>query len=64
MQAWLKNGWGKYVESIVRDASPDIFDRSSMKRLIDGQRKGYANSARLYALTMFELWRREYQVSL
>jgi hypothetical protein len=32
--------------------------------LVVEQRKGYANSQRLFALMMFELWRREYKVVL
>ena len=33
-------------------------------QLIEAQRRGLANEQRLFALTMFELWRREYRVSI
>jgi asparagine synthase (glutamine-hydrolysing) len=44
---------------------PDcLFDRGTTGRLLAGQARGRANSERLFALVLFELWRREYQVSL
>jgi asparagine synthase (glutamine-hydrolysing) len=52
------------VESILRDADPLLFDRRVIGGLIALQRKGYANTQRLFALTMFELWRRQYRVTV
>jgi asparagine synthase (glutamine-hydrolysing) len=40
------------------------FDRKFVRSLIDGQAKGRGNSERLFSLVLFELWRKEYRVSL
>ncbi len=64
MNTWLKKGpfrdlfWGVLLESQT------LFDRRTVKRLLDGQDKGYGNGERLFALVQFELWRREYGVGL
>lgn len=64
LTAWFKEEWGVYMESVLRDADPRLFDCRVIGDLITGQRKGYANTQRLFALVMFELWRREYQISM
>ena len=46
------------------EADPAIFDKKVMASLIKGQRCGLANTNRIFALTMFELWRREYGITL
>lgn len=61
---WFKGDWGHYIESVLTEADPHFFDRAVMQSLIAGQRRGYANTQRLFALTMFELWRRHYQVTI
>jgi asparagine synthase (glutamine-hydrolysing) len=62
--SWFKGEWGATIESILRDADPALFDRKVMDDLIAGQRRGLSNTQRLYALTMFELWRRTYAVTV
>ncbi|MGB0383221.1 MAG: asparagine synthase (glutamine-hydrolyzing) [Ardenticatenaceae bacterium] len=64
LQSWFKGEWGRYIESVLSETDPGLFDQQVIQSLIAGQNKGYANSQRLFALTMFELWRREYQVAL
>lgn len=64
LASWFKRGWGDYVEEVLMDADPLLFSRSMIRGLLQGQKRGYANANRLFALTMFELWRREYRVSL
>ena len=64
LASWFKGEWGAYIEAVLCDADSDLFDRGVIKRLIQGQRRGYANAERLFALTMFELWRRQYRVAL
>jgi asparagine synthase (glutamine-hydrolysing) len=44
------------------DPASDIFDRRMVQSLLDGQRRGLNNTQRLFALMMFELWRREYGI--
>jgi len=62
--SWFKGEWGATIESILNDADPALFDRNVMADLIAGQRRGLSNTHRLYALTMFELWRRTYAVTV
>jgi len=64
LRNWFKGDWGGYIEEVLRDAYRDIFDLKIVKTLINGQKRGFNNSERLFALTMFELWRRAYKVSL
>lgn len=61
---WLRGEWGTFVEDVLSEADPAIFDRRVIADLLDGQRRGYANTGRLFALTFFELWRREYRVTV
>jgi asparagine synthase (glutamine-hydrolysing) len=64
LAAWFKGEWGAFMTEILMEADPTIFDKRVVKGLIWGQRVGFANANRLFALSMFELWRREYGVSL
>ncbi len=61
---WLKGGrWRDFFHDVLLDGAC-IFDRAMVKRLLHGQDVGRSNGERLFGLVMFELWRREYQVSL
>jgi asparagine synthase (glutamine-hydrolysing) len=60
---WLEGEWGTYMKSILLD-SEAWADRKIVTKLFAGQASGFANTQRLFALTMLELWRREYCVSL
>ena len=64
LDAWFKNGWGRFMEDVLRGSDPRVFNRPVLEELIAGQHRGRANTGRLFALTMFELWRREYGVDL
>ena len=64
LSAWFNGEWGAFIESVLSEADKSLFDRSMIQKLIAGQRRGYSNINRLFALTMVELWRREYKVSL
>jgi len=61
---WFRGTLGRLVESVLRDAPKEIFDARVIDRLLKGQRLGLRNGPRLFALTMFELWRREYGATL
>jgi asparagine synthase (glutamine-hydrolysing) len=63
LHAWFKNEWGNYMTSVLAGADTGLFDQVTIQNLIAGQHRGRANTARLFALTMFELWRREYRIS-
>ncbi len=64
LSSWFKGAWGDYMEGVLRGADDTVFDRKAIEDLVAGQRRGFSNTHRLYALTMFELWRRTYSVSL
>ncbi|MCG2660374.1 MAG: asparagine synthase (glutamine-hydrolyzing) [Kiritimatiellae bacterium] len=64
LQAWFKGEWGRYMENVLTEADPNMFDPHAIKDLLAGQRRGRSNTSRLFALTIFELWRREYRVNV
>ncbi|MBC8373444.1 MAG: asparagine synthase (glutamine-hydrolyzing) [Planctomycetes bacterium] len=64
LQEWFKGKWGEYCREVLGDADGDLFDRDTINTLITDQRRGRFNTQRLFALTIFELWRRRYDVSI
>jgi asparagine synthase (glutamine-hydrolysing) len=62
LRAWLKGEWGEFIEDVLTSGPEDLFDRRVVRQLLAGQRKGRTNMHRLFALTMVELWRREYGI--
>jgi asparagine synthase (glutamine-hydrolysing) len=64
LRSWFKGEWGRYLESVLVGADPGLFDRGMIQRLITAQRRGYSNTQRLFALALFELWRRQYRVTV
>jgi asparagine synthase (glutamine-hydrolysing) len=63
LEKWFRGNWGTFMCEVVRESDPAFFDRDAINSLIAAQEKGLVNSHRIFALTMFELWRREYRVS-
>jgi asparagine synthase (glutamine-hydrolysing) len=61
---WLRGDMGHFVDSVLADADTRLFSRPQIARLQASQRRGLANGKRLFALAMFELWRREYRVAV
>ena len=64
LHAWFADAWGGPMREILREADPALFDRQVIEGLIAGQERGYRNAHRLFALVIFELWRRAYAVRL
>jgi asparagine synthase (glutamine-hydrolysing) len=64
LHAWFKGEWGTYLESVLTQAPPELYEPSVIRSLIVGQRRGGRNAQRLYSLAMLELWRREYNVQI
>ena len=60
---WLKGGafWVLFNE-VLRDPECS-FDASTVDGLLSGQEGGRSNGDRLFALVLFELWRREYNIT-
>jgi asparagine synthase (glutamine-hydrolysing) len=60
---WLKGGaFGLLFNEVLRDPQCS-FDADTVDSLLRGQAKGRSNGERLFALVLFELWRREYEVT-
>jgi len=64
LDAWFKGEWGTFIGDVLTDAKQELLDRGAVNSLLTGQQRGLANMHRLFALAMFELWRREYAVSI
>jgi len=64
LQDWFKGKWGEYCCEVLREADGDLFDRATVDELIADQQRGRFNTQRIFALTVFELWRRRYDVSI
>ncbi len=61
LASWLQSGpWQQFFRDVLLGTDNPFFSRRVLAQLLDGQAKGRANSERLFALVMFELWRREY----
>lgn len=64
LAAWLRKGpWRDHVREVLLDPQC-LFERRAVERLLQGQDRGRHNHERLFGLTLFELWRREYQMAL
>jgi asparagine synthase (glutamine-hydrolysing) len=64
LASWLKGGAFRELFEEVLSAPDLAFDRRTVRGLLRGQDRGRGNGERLFALVLFELWRREYRVSL
>ena len=60
---WFKGDWGRFMEDVLTGPDATLFDRQVIRQLLTGQRVGFFNTQRLFALTMIELWRREYRIN-
>jgi asparagine synthase (glutamine-hydrolysing) len=57
---WLKSGpFRELFFGVLTDPSC-LFDRRTVRGLLNGQNRGLSNGERLFALVQFELWRRHY----
>jgi asparagine synthase (glutamine-hydrolysing) len=64
LDRWLRTDAAGGLPAILREAEPALFDRRVVAELLDLQHRGYRNAQRLFALALFELWRREYAIGL
>ena len=60
---WLKGGAFRALFNEVLHDPECSFDAGTVDGLLRGQDRGRSNSERLFALVLFELWRREYGVT-
>lgn len=64
LQQWFGGEWGRYIEEVLVEAPRALLDQTVIGELLAGQRRGRSNTERLFALVLFELWRREYHVAV
>lgn len=64
LDVWLKQGkFRDFFYNVLLDSNT-IFDKKSILKLFKYQDLGMNNSERLFALVMFELWRRQHKISI
>lgn len=61
---WLKGSWGAYFEAVLKGLPPELFNKRFVSDLIKSPQQGYANTQRLFALVIFELWRLHYRIAI
>ena len=62
LSEWLKKGsFRNLFHDVLRDKNCS-FNRTKIDELLCGQYNGRSNSERLFALVLFEIWRKEYKV--
>ena len=62
---WLQSGpWRAFFRDTLLGSDSTFFSHRAVSTLLAGQAKGRLNSERLFALVLFELWRREYRISM
>jgi len=65
ISSWLESGpWLNFFKGVLLDDQQTTFNRRFIEKLLRGQAAGRSNGERLFGLVMFELWRREYGVTL
>jgi asparagine synthase (glutamine-hydrolysing) len=62
LASWFTGPFGAFIAEVIDGASPHIFDRSVIRAVQNSQQHGRNNTQRLFALAMFELWRRTYDI--
>jgi asparagine synthase (glutamine-hydrolysing) len=65
LASWLQGQeWGNFFREVLLEPKDSLFDRRFVADLFAGQELGRSNSERLFGLMLFELWRREYRVTV
>ncbi len=65
LASWLGSGpWKTFFRETLLGSDSTLFSRQALSELLAGQAKGRLHSERLFALVLFELWRREYRISM
>jgi asparagine synthase (glutamine-hydrolysing) len=62
--SWFKDEWGPALDDILLSMDASLVEPRAVRSLLEGQRHGRSNTTRLFALALFELWRREYGVAV
>jgi asparagine synthase (glutamine-hydrolysing) len=62
LSSWFRGHWGRFFEDILLDGAQVLFDKRAVLKLLNAQKRGCANTERLFGLAMFTLWRQHYKV--
>jgi asparagine synthase (glutamine-hydrolysing) len=63
--SWLQSAaWREFFNEVLLGSDATLFNRKAVGALMSTDDRRRANAERLFALLMFELWRREYAVTL
>jgi asparagine synthase (glutamine-hydrolysing) len=63
LASWLREpSWHGFFRDVLLGPDP-FFSPKVTTELLEGHLKGRSNSERLFALVLFELWRREYRIA-
>lgn len=60
---WMKSEYGEFMRSVLSEVESNLFDAKFINKLIKVDSGMISNSNRLFALTMFEQWRRAYRIN-
>jgi asparagine synthase (glutamine-hydrolysing) len=61
---WIKGNHGDLFREVLLECDKSLFNRSFIMDLLSGQERGRSNAERLFGLVLFELWRREYSITV
>jgi asparagine synthase (glutamine-hydrolysing) len=64
LASWFRGEWHAYAQAILSEISPAFFNTAAVAEILKSHKAGMANSHRVFSLIMFELWRREYNVTI
>lgn len=65
LHKWFRGDWGSYMRQVLNESDGGLFDKSVIQSLISSEEAGLVNNThRIFALTMFTLWAREYGATL
>ncbi|MFL6245834.1 MAG: asparagine synthase (glutamine-hydrolyzing) [Thermoanaerobaculia bacterium] len=64
LSAWFAGEWGPMMRDVLAQADPRLFRPAAIADLFARQGKTGNQLHRIYALTVFEMWRREYDIAI
>jgi asparagine synthase (glutamine-hydrolysing) len=64
LDAWFAGQWGARMRDVLSQSDPHLFRPEAIAEIFAGHERWNNQVHRLFALTMFELWRRHYGIHL
>ena len=61
---WFRGNWQNFFQDVLHDFDTNLISQNNIQRLFQDTEKNKAAAHRLFALTMFELWRQRYSVTI